>query len=131
MRFVDTSFLVALFRSRERHHDQAAALWRSDTGPLITTVAVCGETWAFMRRREHHPAATQVLHALRHSPRLSVVETTPDIHQAAWGWLERHDEHPYSFVDAISFEVMRRRRITEAFAFDDDFTRAGYVEMRA
>jgi uncharacterized protein len=45
-------------------------------------------------------------------------------------WLRRRDEHPYSFVDAVSFEVMRRRRLTEALAFDDDFTRAGYVEVR-
>lgn len=130
MRFLDTSFLVALFRSRERHHDDATRLWRSNTGQLVTTVGVCGETWTFMRRREHHAAAVQVLHALRNSPRVSIVETTPAIHDAAWEFLDRRDEHEYSFVDAVSFEVMRRRRITEALAFDDDFTRAGFVELR-
>jgi uncharacterized protein len=44
--------------------------------------------------------------------------------------LKRRDEHPYSFVDAVSFEVMRRRRLTEALAFDDDFTRGGFIEVR-
>lgn len=30
------------------------------------------------------------------------------------------------FVDLVSFEVMRRLGIDEAFAFDDDFAAAGF-----
>jgi len=130
MRFVDTSFLIALFRSRERHHVTAVELWRAESGPVITTVGVLGETWTFMRRREHHGAAVQVLGALRASPRLAIVETAADTHDAAWTWLQKRDEHEYSFVDAVSFEVMRRRRITHALAFGGDFTRAGFTEAR-
>ncbi|MCY3806044.1 MAG: VapC toxin family PIN domain ribonuclease, partial [bacterium] len=48
----------------------------------------------------------------------------------AWDWLRRHDEREYSFVDATSFEVMRTRRLREALAFDNDFTAAGFTEMR-
>jgi predicted nucleic acid-binding protein len=36
----------------------------------------------------------------------------------------------YSFVDATSFAVMRRRRIREALALDGDFNAAGFVEVR-
>ena len=32
--------------------------------------------------------------------------------RAALTWLRRHDERDYSFVDATSFEVMRRERMT-------------------
>ena len=53
----------------------------------------------------------------------------PDL-KAAWAWLTRHDERPYSFVDAVSFRVMRRRRLSEALAFDGDFAAAGFVEVR-
>jgi predicted nucleic acid-binding protein len=60
-----------------------------------------------------------------------VVEPVADAdHAAAWAWLERHDEREYSFVDAVSFAVMRRRRITDALAFDGDFAAAGFVEVR-
>jgi predicted nucleic acid-binding protein len=48
----------------------------------------------------------------------------------AWVWLRRHDERPYSFVDATSFQVMRERRLREALAFDQDFTAAGFTELR-
>ena len=49
---------------------------------------------------------------------------------SAWAWLRRHDERDYSFVDATSFEVMRRLRMTEALAFDGDFAAAGFSELR-
>lgn len=51
--------------------------------------------------------------------------------QRALGWLRRRDELEYSFVDATSFETMRRLRLHEALAFDGDFTAAGYIELRA
>jgi predicted nucleic acid-binding protein len=53
-----------------------------------------------------------------------------EIEQAAFEWLRRHHEREYSFVDATSFEVMRRRRIGKAFAFDGDFAAAGFGEAR-
>ncbi len=50
---------------------------------------------------------------------------------AAWSWLRKHDERAYSLVDATSFEVMRGRRLREAFAFDLGFAAAGFVELTA
>lgn len=130
MRFVDTSFMVALLRRRERHHGDAGDVWRSNDQTLLTTQGVVGEVWTLMVRREHHGAAVTALDALQNSPRVTILETEADVHDAAWEWLRRRDEHEYSFVDAVSFEVMRRRRLTEALAFDGDFTRAGFVEVR-
>ena len=49
----------------------------------------------------------------------------------AESWLRRHDERDYSFVDATSFALMRHLGIEEAFAFDEDFSAAGFVELRA
>jgi predicted nucleic acid-binding protein len=53
-----------------------------------------------------------------------------ELEGSAWAWLRRHDERPYSFVDATSFALMRHLRIREAFAFDGDFAAAGFVELR-
>ena len=62
--------------------------------------------------------------------RLSVVLVDQAIDERAWEWLRLHDERSYSYVDATSFEIMRRERITEAFAFDGDFSAAGFIELR-
>jgi predicted nucleic acid-binding protein len=44
--------------------------------------------------------------------------------------LARHDEREYSFVDATSFALMRKKKLVNAFAFDEDFSAAGFVELR-
>ncbi len=67
----------------------------------------------------YKPRTTLAPHRLR-----SAVETE------AWRWLRARAEREYSFVDASSFAVMRRRRIREALAFDGDFNAAGFVEVR-
>jgi predicted nucleic acid-binding protein len=64
------------------------------------------------------------------SKRVSVALVDESIDERAWGWLRRHDERPYSYVDATSFEIMRRERIREALTFDGDFSSAGFVEAR-
>lgn len=130
MRFVDTSFWVALRFARDRHHPEARALWRARPGALLTTNHVLGETWTFLSRRVDHRAAARFLDAAPASPSLSVEHVDEDTEEQAWRWVRRHDERPYSFVDATSFAVMRRRRIREALAFDEDFTAAGFVELR-
>ncbi len=54
-----------------------------------------------------------------------------ELEAEAWAWLRVHDERPYSFVDATSFVLMRRKRITDALAFDGAFAAAGFNELRA
>ena len=41
-------------------------------------------------------------------------------------WLARFPDQEFSLVDAVSFEVMRRNKLTRAFAFDHHFTVAGF-----
>jgi predicted nucleic acid-binding protein len=130
MRFVDTSFFVALQFRRDRHHDQAGGLWSRERGTLVTSNHVLGETWTFLRRRLGHEQACRFLTAARGSTSVVVRAVDEELEADAWRWLVRHDERPYSFVDATSFATMRRMRIREALAFDDDFSSAGFVEVR-
>lgn len=131
MRFVDTAFWVALLVPRDAHHAEAARIWHENKGLLLCSNHVVGETWTFLRRRAGHRVAVNFLDALERSERVVVVHVGPDVEDAACDWLRRHDERVYSFVDAVSFEVMRRRRIMEALTFNGDFTTAGYVEVRS
>jgi uncharacterized protein len=130
VRFVDTSFWVALRFRRDDHHDDAVAVWAERSRAIVTTNLVVGETWTFLRRRIGHAEAVAFIDNVGASTRLSVIRVEPAAEESAWAWLRRHDERDYSFVDATSFEVMRRERITEALAFDGDFAAAGFVEVR-
>jgi predicted nucleic acid-binding protein len=130
MRFADTSYWVAFHRRRETHHEQARALWLADAGPVVTSELILGETWTFLRRRESHGVAVQFLDLIEASPRVGVLGVDAETVGRAWQWLRRRDERVYSFVDATSFELMRSSKIREVLAFDDDFTAAGFIELR-
>jgi predicted nucleic acid-binding protein len=130
--FVDTSFWIAGRMASERRHESAIALVKAHADQrLVTSNHVRGEVWTFMRSRFGHRVAVSVLDWIEGTPRLWLLDVEPDDEREAWAWLRRHDERPYSFVDATSFAVMRRLAIREVFAFDQDFTAAGFVELRA
>ncbi|MGH9000207.1 MAG: type II toxin-antitoxin system VapC family toxin [Acidimicrobiia bacterium] len=130
MKFVDTSFWVALFFTGDSHHSRARRLWAEDSESLLCTNHVLGETWTFLRRRRGFADAVQAVEAIRNSPRVAHVRVERRAEEDAWAWLRRRGDREYSFVDATSFAVMRRRRIRKACAFDGDFTAAGFVEVR-
>lgn len=129
MRFIDTSFWVALRLRRDANHEAAVRLWAPGKA-LITTNHVVGETWTFLRRRDGHPSAVAYLDAVETAGWLMVAHVDEAIEREARAWLRRHDERAYSFVDATSFTVMRREGLREALAFDGDFSAAGFVEVR-
>jgi predicted nucleic acid-binding protein len=129
--FVDTSAWAALMAARDANHDAARTLFaRYADEPFVTTNHVRGETWTFLNRREGHDAAVRFLDLADASPRLEIMFVDVDLEGDALAWLRRRDEREYSFVDATSFALMRRRAISEAFTFDGDFAAAGFVELR-
>ena len=130
MKFVDASFWIGLLIPRDRRHDEATRLWLEDLSPVRTSNLVVGETWTLLRKRAGHATAVRFVTMVDRSPRASVVLVDQAIDERAWEWLRLHDERSYSYVDATSFEIMRRERITEAFAFDGDFSAAGFIELR-
>lgn len=131
MIFVDTSLWVGALNARDSRHDDALRLLKTHRdSALLTSNHVIGETWTFLRRRLSHTDAIDFLDGVDSSPGVAVEHVTPPQEQAAWAWLRHHDEREYSFVDATSFQLMRSNRITEALAFDGDFSAAGFVELR-
>jgi uncharacterized protein len=130
LRFADTSFWFGLQERRDGRHQDARALVARGIGRVLTTNHVVGETWTLIRRRSGHAAAVGFLDRLALLPDVEVIHVDGPIEADAWRWLRGRPEREYSFVDATSFAVMRRRRIREALAFDGDFNAAGFVEIR-
>lgn len=130
MRFADTSFWYAYQERRDVRHEVARAIVRRGVGRVLTTNHVVGETWTLLRRRAGHNQAVGFLDRLAHLPEIETVHVDEEVEDEAWRWLRSRSEREFSFVDATSFAIMRRRRIREALAFDGDFNAAGFVEVR-
>jgi len=135
LKFVDTSWWVAWALPGDGHHRDALAMvgHLGTTERALTTNLIVGETWTLLRRKAGHLTSVAFLdrvEALQTQGELTLHSGTADQEGRAWDWLRKHDERAYSFVDATSFEVMRSRRLREAFAFDQDFAAAGFLELR-
>jgi predicted nucleic acid-binding protein len=135
VKFADTSWWVAWSLPSDRRHADALAVLRhvGRSEQILTTNAIVGETWTFLRRKDCHRTAVAFVDrvaTLAEQSRLVVHRISTEQEDGAWRWLRRRDERECSFVDATSFRVMRDRRLSEALAFDDDFAAAGFVELR-
>ena len=130
MAFIDTSFWFARAIARDSRHSDAVALADRFRGvPAITSNLVLGEAWTLLSQRAGHYRALLWLNTV-FGERVVVERIDVDVEAEAWAWLRRHDERPYSFVDATSFALMHKLKIREALAFDGDFAAAGFVELR-
>ena len=131
MIFVDTSFWVALRLRRDGRHEEALSLLDDHgSSSLVSSNHVRGETWTFLRTRGGQRDGVAYLEMVERTPRLQIAFVGEELERDALDWLRRHDERPYSFVDATSFALMRSLGIREALAFDGDFAAAGFVELR-
>ena len=130
MIFVDTSFWVALRNRRDAHHDVAKELLAKHTSTQLTTTNhVPGETWTYLRRRAGHAPAVEFLDVIEQSPRVRVVPVSEEPSCERWPGSAATTSGEYSFTDATSFATMRTMRISEALAFDGDFSAAGFTEL--
>ena len=95
---------------------------------VITTNLVAGEAITLFRAKGHPKPEVRHERAVRIGRRLwdgyfgGVYRVTEDDEQAAFDYFAKHRDKDYSFVDCVSFVVMERHGITEAFSVDSDFT---------
>lgn len=125
--FIDTSYLVAAVNPNDSNHDDAIKLKGAlASSAPITTNHVVGECWTFARRRFGHAAAIKLVDAVRRGERYRIHHVERELEESAMEWLRVHDGREYSFVDAVSFELMKQLNIQDALAFDRDFHAAGF-----
>lgn len=115
---------------RDQYHDRAVTLAKrfvAAGGRWIGTTLVLGELHGHLLHRRGPLLARTVLGQLLEDPVYEWRDASVDLVAAAVpAWLERFRDQRLSLTDAVSFEVMRRERLTTAFAFDRDFVTAGF-----
>jgi predicted nucleic acid-binding protein len=127
---VDTSALLALANPRDQYHTRAVATARRFLGAggrLVGTPLVLAELHTHLLHGRGAGPARTVLAALLGDLAYQWIDVTAAlVRDATARWLERYGDQRFSLTDAVSFEVMRRERISAAFAYDRDFETAGF-----
>jgi predicted nucleic acid-binding protein len=127
---VDTSALLALASSRDQYHRRAIsaeAKFRRKGGQWVGTTLVLAELHGHLIRRLDPRAARRIISAVMADPAFEWFDATVDLLRAATErWISGYSDQRFSLTDAVTFELMRRERIANAFAFDQHFVVAGY-----
>lgn len=128
--FLDTSGWLAVVSPRELAHARARAAYAECLrrgGQLVTTALVVAELHTLLLRFRGPAFALEFLDRLAADPSHEVVDVDRDLRvSAVERWLRRYDDQAFSLTDAVSFEVMRRRRLRRALAIDRHFVAAGF-----
>lgn len=127
--FVDTGAWAALTAEDDAHHEEARHIYPSllqGYRKLVTTNLVVAETYILLRKAAGHAPAVAFLEMLAASPRIEKIFSTAEYEVEAAALLKKYQDQDFSLTDAVSFAVMKQRKIQEAFAFDQHFRVAGF-----
>ena len=127
--FVDTSAWYALLDENDAAATRARGVFgqlASSRERLITHNYVLVETLALLQRRLGMDAAERFVTDLL--PVTEIEWIQPSLHDVALaGFLE--SAGGASFVDHVSFALMRARGVSAAFCFDAEFARRGFQPL--
>jgi predicted nucleic acid-binding protein len=130
--FVDTGAWFATQTTDDTHHELARRtlpVLVEASHSLVTSNMIVGETYTLLRLSKGYRQAKRFLDTLAHSTKLERLFITESLERQAYEILHRYSDHPFSFVDATSFALMRQERIRHAFAFNSHFAAAGFLRI--
>jgi predicted nucleic acid-binding protein len=129
VRFIDTSYILALSLANDQNHQLALNHWEqvvTSLPTLVTTSYVFDEVVTYFNSRGYHPKAVQVGNSLLFSPSVKLITVDEALFYTGWNYFQQYQDKQYSLTDCISFIVMQQRDIQVAFTFDKHFTQAGF-----
>jgi uncharacterized protein len=124
--FVDTGAFLALYLSRDQYHREARTIFPSLPRPFSTSNHVVDELATLLGRIAGFRYAADRVDDLCASESVEVLPSTRDDEVAAIRWMRKYADKEISFTDCLSFAMMRRLGIRNAFTFDRHFHDAGF-----
>ena len=128
--FLDTVGLIAVWDAADQWHAFAEAAYRSLLAQgrrLVTTSLVLVECGNAAARRPYRPMVNALRRALAGEG--LVIEPNAQEIEDAWAAYDLGEAGRAGIVDHVSFLVMRRLGIAEAFTNDRHFQAAGFVTL--
>lgn len=129
--WVDSGALVAVAQPGDQYHQRAVAMLRRQGRAGVrwtSSVMVLAEFHTIAMRRRGSAAARAWIDSLLADPRWEWLDVNAAlVSEATANWLGRFQDQSFTLADAVSFELMKRERITQAFAFDEHFVTAGFA----
>lgn len=129
MIFVDTGAFVGRFLVNDQYHAAALRLWdqvERANETCATSSLVLTETITLLARRSTAAFAVEKARLIYSSPRFKILRPGPGEEADALAVLLKYADQRVSFTDAVSFALMQRDGLRQAFTFDAHFALAGF-----
>jgi predicted nucleic acid-binding protein len=127
--FVDTAYLVALVRERDRLHRQAKNFQKYPPGQLLTTEWVLTEVANGLADPPTREEFIDLLAELRGRTDVVIVRVSHEHFQQGCELYARRRDKSWSLTDCISFVIMQKNGIDTALTSDEDFEQAGFTRL--
>jgi hypothetical protein len=129
--FADTSFYIALVRPDDENHPSSLEFDRHFGGQYLTSEFVFMEMGNWLADPRNRGVFLELIRVLRSDPRTTILPATSEwVARGLSLYGQRLDKH-WSFIDCISFEMMRDHGVTDALTTDHHFTQAGFQALLA
>ena len=128
--YVDTSALIALAVSSDKNHRAAVDFLRtalSEGTRFAMGRPVLVEYIDGVTKRIGKAEAIEQLRALESSAVMRIEPDVDDDHRVARDLFLRYDDQPIDLTDCLSFAIMGRLQLMDAFTFDCDFAIHGFT----
>jgi len=128
--FLDTVGLLALWDQSDQWHPAASQAYeqlKSGGAKLVTSTLILLECGNAAARRPYRKQVNQLRLALDRGGQLFA--PTEIEYQQAWDAFDRYDCAGAGIVDQLSFLLMRRLQLTQAFTNDEHFRSAGFETL--
>lgn len=130
--FLDTHGLVALLSADDWLHEQAVSVFE-EIGRLgrkvMTTDLVLAELGNGLSRSRARSRVEQFIRSLLAGPRAVVVFADRELLTRAVDRYSRVADKQWGLVDCVSFEIMDRHDVYQAFTTDHHFEQAGFHRL--
>lgn len=124
--FIDSGYLIALIRNRDKFHPAALEAAELYSGPFLTTDLILMELANSLSKPPYRKTVVNVIERIQADSNTFIVPFSSEGMSKAFSLFKSRGDKTWGLVDCFSFVVMKENRIKQALTFDDHFRQADF-----
>lgn len=124
--FIDSGYLIALIRKKDKFHPVALEAAELYSGPFLTTDLILMELANSLSKPTYRKTVVSVIEKIQADSNTIIVPFSSKEMSKAFSLFKRRGDKTWGLVDCFSFVVMKENQIKQALTFDDHFRQAGF-----
>lgn len=116
--FIDSGIFIAYLNKRDRWHQQAIFLFQEKNIQPYTSELVISETYSWFLHQAGEEIARQFRLFVKAIPKLKILFSNADMHDATASVLDKHRGAKLTYVDAASLALLDAQKITIVWSTD-------------